>query len=236
MLQEVVRALRTANARTDEKTGLHCHVGAEYFTGKTLANLVKIVYKQEALVFAAFGVNPERKAQYTKPFDRAFIQRLARARPQSLAQMQRLWYGRPNHTPTRYDPTRYCLVNLNAVFLPDRSTVEFRAYTLGGLHAGKIKAAIQFSQALCVKALNSRAASLKPRRYDPQTARYDFRVFLLHLGMIGDEFKTARKHLLALMPGDSAFKYGKAQRPKKAPVTKTEDTAGARVEVLRPSY
>ena len=47
--------------------------------------------------------------------------------------------------------------------------------------------------------------------FDPQSAKYDFRVFLLHLGLIGDEFKTARKHLMANMPGDAAFKNG---RPK----------------------
>jgi len=64
--------------------------------------------------------------------------------------------------------------------------------------------------------LNGRAASSRKRNFDPQSARYDFRVFLLHLGLIGDEFKTARKHLLAALPGDSAFKRG---RPK--PETQT---------------
>jgi len=34
---------------------------------------------------------------------------------------------------------------------------------------------------------------------------------LLHLGLIGDEFKTARLHLMKNMPGDAAFKNG---RPK----------------------
>ena len=39
------------------------------------------------------------------------------------------------------------------------------------------------------------------------------RVFLISgLKMIGDEFKTARKHLLALMPGDAAFKRGRPKR------------------------
>jgi len=31
------------------------------------------------------------------------------------------------------------------------------------------------------------------------------------LNLIGDEFKTARKHLLAALPGDSAFKRGRPQ-------------------------
>ncbi len=40
--------------------------------------------------------------------------------------------------------------------------------------------------------------------FDSVSAKYDFRTFLLRLGLIGDEFKTARKHLLAAMPGDAA--------------------------------
>ena len=42
-------------------------------------------------------------------------------------------------------------------------------------------------------------------------SRVNFRVFLIHLGLIGDEFKTARLHLMENMPGDAAFKRG---RPK----------------------
>lgn len=68
---------------------------------------------------------------------------------------------------------------------------------------------------MAARALSGRSASSCKRQYDPQSARYDFRVFLLRLGLIGDEFKTARKHVLAALPGDSAFKRG---RPK--PVAK----------------
>ena len=79
------------------------------------------------------------------------------------------------------------------------------------LHAGKVKAYIQFVLALATKALNGKAASSRKREFNPESARYDFRVFLLHLGLIGDEYKTARKHLLAAMPGDAAFKHGRPE-------------------------
>ena len=65
--------------------------------------------------------------------------------------------------------------------------------------------------ALAAKGLNGRAASSRKREFRPESAKYDFRVFLLHLGLIGDEFKTARKHLLSAMPGDAAFKRGRPQ-------------------------
>ena len=78
--------------------------------------------------------------------------------------------------------------------------------------------------AVAAKALNGRAASSRKRSFDPQSARYDFRVFLLHLGLIGDEFKIARKHLIAALPGDSAFKRGRVKpneqsAPKVEPLT-----------------
>lgn len=36
---------------------------------------------------------------------------------------------------------------------------------------------------------------------------------MLHLGLIGDEFKTARQHLMASLNGSAAWKHGRpAQR------------------------
>ena len=107
MLQDVVRALREAKARTDDKTGLHVHIGGEKFTGKTVAILLKLIYKQEELVFAALGVSDDRRTRYTKPIDPQVIARVQRSRPQTLQQMNRAWYGTYTPSPTRYDSTRY---------------------------------------------------------------------------------------------------------------------------------
>jgi GxxExxY protein len=118
----------------------------------------------------------------------------------------------------RVHQQRYHGVNLHNVWY--RGTVEFRWFE-ATLHAGRIKAYLQFCLAVAAKALNGRAASSRKRDFDPQSAKYDFRVFLLHLGLIGDEFKTARKHLMANMPGDAAFKNG---RPKPEDVLPDETT------------
>ena len=132
--------------------------------------------------------------------------------------MNRIWYGYHNHHPQHYDSTRYHGVNLHNVWY--RGTVEFRWFQ-ATLHAGKVRAAVQFVLAIAAKALNSRGASSRKREFDPASAKYDFRVFLLHLGLIGDEFKSARKHLLNAMPGDAAWKNGrpKPKTPKPAPET-----------------
>ncbi len=220
--QNVIRAVRRCGATVDAKCGMHIHVDSSAFSGKTLANLAKIVHKQEPLILAALGVSEARLRQYTKPVSAEFIAKLERSRPRTLEQVNRLWYGFRNHNPTHYDQSRYHGVNLHNVWY--RGTVEFRWFE-ATLHAGKVKAAVQFVLAIAAKALNSRGASSRKREFDPQSAKYDFRVFLIHLGLNGEEFKTARKHLLSAMPGDAAFKRG---RPKpKAPKPAATASGGA---------
>jgi len=208
VLQEVVRALRACGAKVDDRCGIHVHVDATVFDGRTLGNLAKIVYKQEALILTALGVNETRRRNYSKPVSDDLIAQIERRRPRTRDQLNHIWYGYHNRQPQHYDSTRYHGVNLHNVWY--RGTVEFRWFE-GTLHAGKVKAYIQLVLAAAAKALNGRAASSRKRSFDPQSARYDFRVFLLHLGLIGDEFKTARKHLIAAPPGDSAFKRGRAK-------------------------
>ncbi len=210
--QEVVRAVRRCGATVDDKCGMHIHVDASAFDGKTLANLAKIVHKQEPLILTALGVSQARLNQYTKPVSAELIARIEKSRPKTKDQMNRIWYGFHNSHPTHYDSTRYHGVNLHNVWY--RGTVEFRWFE-ATLHAGKVKAAVQFVLAIAAKALNSRGASSRKREFNPSSAKYDFRVFLIHLGLNGDEFKTARKHLLSAMPGDAAFKRGRP-KPKTA--------------------
>jgi len=200
-------------------------VGAESFTGKTLAILAKQVYANEELIFHAFGVSDERKARYTRPLDPAFIARLVRRKPVTREAFFQCWYNAKHYQPTRYHPSRYVLLNLNSAALP-RNTIEFRAYTPEGLHAGKIKAAIVFSLALCARALNSRAASAKKKVYDPASAKYDFRVALiLALQLSGPAHRHTRRHLMARMPGDAAFKH--TCRPGKSSGKQIETTSEA---------
>ena len=94
--------------------------------------------------------------------------------------------------------------------LPYFSTIEFRAFNSGDtvskgtIHAGKIKAYIQFCMAITAQAYNQKYAS--PTKTVSENEKYTFRVWLLRLGMIGDEFKTARTHLLGHLEGNIAWK------------------------------
>jgi Putative amidoligase enzyme. len=228
----VIRAVRRCGAKVDRRCGIHIHVDATPFDGRTLANLAKIIYKQEALILTALGVNENRQNNYSKPVSDEFIRKIERRRPKTKDQLNRIWYGYHNRRPQHFDSTRYYGVNLHNVWY--RGTVEFRWFE-GTLHAGKVRAYIQLVLAVAAKALNGRAASSRKRSFDPQSARYDFRVFLLHLGLIGDEFKTARKHLLAALPGDSAFKRGRP-KPKQQTATKAESPTEAGPQTRPPAF
>jgi len=155
-----------------------------------------------------------------------------RSRPKTREQMNRIWYGYHNHHPQHYDQTRYHGVNLHNVWY--RGNVEFRWFQ-ATLHAGKVKAAVQFVLAIAAKALNSRGASSRKREFDPASAKYDFRVFLLHLGLIGDEFKSARKHLLNAMPGDAAWKNGRPKPKNLKPAVEISEWAMERTKVRVPA-
>ncbi|MBT5613131.1 MAG: amidoligase family protein [Lentisphaerae bacterium] len=205
-LQEVVRAIRRAGARVDSTCGIHIHIDAAPFDGRRLANLAKMVYKQEPLVLHALGVSASRQSRYTRPVEDQLIRQIEASRPTTTDELNRLWYGYHNSNPTHYDGTRYHGVNLHNVWY--RGTVEFR-YFESTLHAGKVKAYIQFCLAIAAKALTARAASSKKREFSATSAKYDFRCWLLRLGLIGDEFKTARLHLMANMPGSAAWKNGR---------------------------
>ena len=100
-----------------------------------------------------------------------------------------------------YHSSRYHALNLHSVF--QKGTVEFRMFN-STLHAGKVKTYIQLSLAICSQALTQKKASYE--RTVSANEKYTFRTWLLRLGMIGDEFKTARKHLLEHLDGNIAWK------------------------------
>ena len=64
----------------------------------------------------------------------------------------------------------------------------------------------QFISRLCDMARDAKRVSSKPTETDND--KYAFRGFLLRLGFIGKEYKTARKILLRNLTGNSASRYG----------------------------
>ena len=140
--------------------------------------------------------------------DEGMVYRVLQTKPgYSARELNECWYGYHIPSPGRYNTTRYHGLNLNNVWRAMR-TVEFR-YPNSTLHAGKVKAWIQFVLALNAKAMNAKGASHK--KVDTDNPKYNFRVFMVSgLGLKGDEFKTCRYHMTHHLPGNAAWRNGRS--------------------------
>lgn len=201
-LQELIRRLRKAGATTNSSCGIHIHIGAEKHTPKTLRNLINIFTSKQDIIFKALAVDSNR-IRYCRKLESSISENINKKRPDSMDKVADIWYGDYDYNRTaHYNPSRYHAVNLHAVFT--KGTIEFRCFN-STLHAGKVKAYIQFCMAISHQALTQKSSSAKITVSDNE--KYTFRCWLLRMGLIGDEFKTARKFLLENIEGDIAWRH-----------------------------
>lgn len=209
-IQEIIRQLRHAGAVAGENSGIHVHINAAPHNAKTLRNLTNIMYSKEDLIYKALRVDVDREYRYCKKVEEDFLQELNRKKPQTLQEISKIWYKGRDGSYEHYHTSRYHCLNLHSVF--QKGTVEFRLFN-STTHAGKVKTYIQLCLAISAQALSqSSAGRIKTTSTNE---KYTFRTWLLRLGMIGDEFKTARKFLLENLEGSIAWKDPEqAQRQK----------------------
>jgi len=222
-IQEIVRKLRAAGAIANASCGIHVHVDASHHNANTLRNITNIMASKEDLIYKALQVNVARERRYCKKVEQSFLEELNRKKPKTLEQVSRIWYNGNDGRHEHYHNSRYHCLNLHSVF--QKGTIEFRLFN-GTTHAGKIKAYIQLCLAISHQALTQRCAS----RIKTQSTneKYTFRTWLLRLGLIGDEFKTARLHLLEHLEGCIAWKDPKqAERQKQRLKQKKEKEQAA---------
>ena len=218
-LQELIRQLRHAGAKSDASRGcgVHIHIGAKGHTPQTLRNLANIMASHESLIADALDLDRGRMSRYCRTVDPRFLEQLNRRKPSTMSALADIWYkshdanyGRSHH----YNDSRYHMLNLHATFT--KGTVEFRLFQFDeptrerrvGLHAGQLKSYIQLCLALSQMAKEVRTAS--PRPQQNENPKYAMRTWLLRLGFIGDEFKTARDILTRRLAGDASFRNGRA--------------------------
>jgi hypothetical protein len=199
-IQELVRLLRAGGAKANSSCGIHIHIDASTHTARSIRNISNIMVSKEDLIFKALKVDESRARRYCKKAEDKFIDEINRKKPQSLTEVKRLWYSGGDGSRQHYHDSRYHALNLHSVF--QKGTIEFRMFN-GTTHAGKIKAYIQFCLAISHQAMTQRSAS--KQKTVTSNDKYTFRTWLLRLGLIGDEFKTARLHLLANLEGNIAW-------------------------------
>ena len=214
-LQELIRVLRKAGAKSDATRGcgVHIHIGAKGHTPQSLRNLANIMASHESLIAEALNLDQGRMNRYCRTVDPNFLEQLNKKKPTNMAALADIWYGTQNADYGRsqhYNSSRYHMLNYHATFT--KGTVEFRLFQfdapengkLNGLHAGQLKAYIQLCLALSQLAKEVKFASAKPQQNE--NPKYAMRTWLLRMGFIGEEFKTAREVLTKRLSGDAAFR------------------------------
>jgi hypothetical protein len=228
-LQEIIRIFRQNGAKSGVgyNAGVHIHVDAEINingreitsaengqTAKTIRNLVNLMNSHNTILTKAINVSSRRRG-WCRPVDSSFLDRMnGNNRPQTLRDVGIAWYGSESYLndildnphANHYDGTRYQILNLHSMFTG--KGFEFRCFEFHkGLHAGELKAWIQLCLAMCQYAKMVRYS--RPTPIDMSNEKYAMNSWLKNMGLIGDEFKTCRKHMLKRLAGDTAYRHGR---------------------------
>ena len=204
MLQQVIRALWEAGAITgpDYDCGTHIHIDAADYTPQQIRNLVNLWSSKEDYLWDALQVSSDRSS-YCKKINRDFVAKLNKKKSITMEKIEDLWYEETYYSRTaHYNPTRYHALNLHSFF--QQGHYEIRACN-ASLHAGEVKAQILLALAISNAAVTKKYCS--PAVSHSDNMRYSFRVFLLNLGFIGDEYKNYRAHLLKHLSGNIAWRH-----------------------------
>jgi len=204
-LQKVVRALRGARARVTASSGIHVHIDASTLDVKAICNLAKLWNRQERVINRAL-VNSHRSNWCREENSDGLVDRIVASKPKTMADLAKAWYNTAaveGRIACHYDNSRYHALNLhNLWYRRPNGTVEFRCFN-STLHAGKIRAYVCLCLAMVARSKAARSVQVERKPLDENTVKYDMRQFMIKLGLVGDEYKNVRKHLLATLPGSS---------------------------------
>ncbi|RUS44569.1 hypothetical protein [Cohnella sp. AR92] len=171
-------------------TDLEVTVPLEGHTAQTLRNLVNLIFSRQVLIAKAVGFNGNI-------IDEGFITAIQDPSldtdEKQMSKIAELQYLCPGIT---FDFDKQMLAF--KFFLGEQTTETVQAYT-------------QFVALLNHTAKKLKYASSKSKETDND--KFTFRLFLIRLGMVGDEYKIARKVLLDKLEGNSAFRSG--SKPEK---------------------
>lgn len=181
-----------------------------------MRNLANIMASHESLIADALDLDRGRMHRYCRTVDPRFLEQVNKKKPKTMAALADIWYtsnGASSGRSQHYNNSRYHMLNYHATFT--KGTIEFRLFQFdapaegkrNGLHAGQLKSYIQLCLALSQMAKTVKSASPKPQQNE--NPKYAMRTWLLRLGFIGEEFKTAREILTKRLAGDTAFRNGR---------------------------
>ena len=210
LLQNIIRKLRENGAKAHSSCGIHIHVDGANHTAVSLRRLVNFMTARQDLIYEALQIG-DRESNWCHKLNKTLLDAMKKDKNLTKEKAEEIWYSRANDgycggiDHQHYNATRYHGVNLHSFFT--KGTVEFRLFN-STLHAGKIKAYIQFCLAVSAWAITSQEKIVfrSMDGYTPEQKVTIMRNILTHrLGLYGDEFKTCRLHLMTPLKKDAGM-------------------------------
>ena len=208
LLQKIIRDFRKLGAVVNDTCGIHIHLDGVDHTAKSIRNFINIVASHNDLLYKALNVKIKRM-NYCKKLDEKFVKEIAKQRPKTMQQIEDIWYsGQSGSRYEHYNDTKYHFLNLHS-FFHGHGTVELRGFN-STLHAGVVRSYIVLALALNHQALNAKSVRKDKSKVQDDNPKFAMRTYLNRLGLIGDEFKACRKHLVKFLDGNAAWRSGTA--------------------------
>lgn len=182
------------NSTISSNALLEVAVPLEGHTGITLRNLINLLYSKQVLVKRSLGIE-------SNIIEDNFAKAINDANVDTLESFK---------TVISEIGEQYCP---GIAFSFDSSTIIFKFFK-AECSPEEIHAYTHLVGLLNQTAMKLKYTSSKGK--DTDNDKFTFRLFLIRLGMVGDEYKTTRKILLAKLEGHSAFRGGK--KPEKVSV------------------
>ncbi len=201
LLQTIIRKLKENGAKSHKSCGIHIHVDGANHNAQSLRRLVNFMTSRQDLIYEALQIG-DRASRWCHKLNASLLDEMKKDPNLTKEKVEQIWYSNANDgyaggiNHEHYNSTRYHGVNLHSFF--SKGTVEFRLFN-STLHAGKIKAYIQFCLAVSAWSITSQEKVVFRSMHD-YTAEQKvtiMRNILTHrLGLYGKEFKTCRLHLM----------------------------------------
>ncbi len=201
-LQIIIRKFKELGGVPHSSCGIHIHVDGANHTATSLRRLVNFMFSRQDIIYDALAVG-DRRNRWCRPISGQLRDTMKNTTELTKDKVEEIWYSRANDnycsgiSHEHYNQTRYHALNLHSFFT--KGSIEFRLFN-STLHAGRIKAYVQFVLALSAWAIESNDKVVF-RAMTGYTAEKKvtlmYHILTNRLGLYGEEFKTCRLHMMA---------------------------------------
>lgn len=208
-LQNIIRKFKEIGGVPHSSCGIHIHIDGANHTATSLRRMVNFMLSRQEIIYEALNIGA-RKDRWCRPICKKLYDTMKKESNLTKDKAEQIWYSEANDNywggvnHNHYNETRYHVLNLHSFF--SKGTVEFRLFN-STLHAGRIKAYIQFCLAMSAWAIESNDKivfrSVSGYSADKKVTLM-YHILTNRLGLYGDEFKTCRLHMMKQLKENAA--------------------------------